>query len=168
MADSMPSPSMPSRRAPTSAARPSTRPSGAAKGLLEESLRAPSLLLARVATGPFEPPVLLVQLAHFQQQRTLARQFAEGSLRKAWVRCLAKLVEPGLSSLCVRAAAQPGLSTSLIAVMVAELQIGMLLQWLGSRESAKPLAFAEAFVAATQAAIVAMLRCDATVFRSLP
>jgi AcrR family transcriptional regulator len=135
-------------------------------GILEESLRFPSLPLARAATEWIEPRELLPIVAHFQQQRALARQFAAPSLRKVWVRCLAGLIEPGLSALAVRGAAQPGLSLALIAVLVAELQIGFLLQWLASRETAHPLAFAEAIVPATRAAVVALLRCDPGVFDS--
>lgn len=133
-------------------------------GIIEESLRFPSLPLARAATEWMEPRELLPIVAHFQQQRTLARQFAAPSLRKAWVRCLAGLIEPGLAALARRGAAQPGLSIALIATLVAELQVGMLMQWLASRESSKPLAFAEAIVPATRAAVVAMLGCDAGVF----
>ena len=133
-------------------------------GILQESLRFPSLPLARAATEWIEPGELLPIVAHFQQQRALARQFAAPSLRKAWVRCLAGLIEPGLSALAVRGAAQPGLSISLIATLVAELEIGMLLQWLASHESSKPPAFVEAFVPATRAAVAALLGCDAGVF----
>ncbi len=133
-------------------------------GILEESLRFPSLPLARAATEWIEPRELLPIVAHFQQQRALARQFAATSLRKAWVRCLAGLIEPGLTALALRGAAQPGLSLPLIAVLVADLQIGMLLQWLASRESSRPLAFAEAIVPATRAAVAALLGCDAGVF----
>jgi len=135
------------------------------EGILQESMHFPSLPLARIATQATDPSELLPMLAHFQKQRALARQFAEGALRKAWIRCLAALIEPGLSILAVRGAAQPGLSIALIAVLIAELQIGIVTQWLASRETSKPLAFAEAFVPATQAAVVALLRCDARVFQ---
>ncbi|MGZ5131863.1 MAG: TetR/AcrR family transcriptional regulator [Caldimonas sp.] len=134
------------------------------EGILKESLSFPSFPLARVATGPVEPRELLPLLAHFTGQRALARQFAEGSPRKAWIRRLAELIEPGLSALAVRGAAQPGLSFGLIALLVAELQLGMLTRWLLSHETAKPLAFAEALVSASQAAVVALLRCDAGAF----
>jgi AcrR family transcriptional regulator len=135
------------------------------EGILQESLHFPSLPLSRIATQATDPSELLPMLAHFLKQRALARQFAEGTLRKAWIRCLAELIEPGLSILAVRGAAQPGLSIALIAVLIAELQIGIVTQWLASRETSKPLAFAEAFVPATQAAVVALLRCDARVFQ---
>jgi len=45
-------------------------------------------------------------------------------------------------------------------VTIAELQIALAVQWLGSRESSAPEGVAEALVALSRAAVPAMLRCD--------
>jgi|BarGraIncu00222A_1022003.scaffolds.fasta_scaffold10853_3 AcrR family transcriptional regulator len=128
--------------------------------LLKASLLLPSLPLARAVTQDVGPDSLLPLLAHFQQQRRLARAFTTGSLRQLWVRRLTELIEPDLSALARRLRARPLLPIALVSVQIAELQIALVVQWLASHAPPPPEAVAEALIALTRAAFVALLRCQ--------
>src|ERR1019366_193000 len=125
--------------------------------ILKASLSFPSAPLARIVGEPVEVVVLLPLLAHFREQRRLARAFTQGPLRRLWVRRLAELIEPDLSALALRLRARPLLPVALASLEVAELRIALIVQWLASRDPVPPEAVAEALIALTRAAVAALL-----------
>jgi AcrR family transcriptional regulator len=125
--------------------------------ILKASLEFPSLPLARAATEDVGAESLLGLLAHFRQQRRLARAFTGGAMRQLWVHRLAELIEPHLMALARRAQARPLLPPSLAALAIAELQIGMVVHWLASHAPPSPEATAGALIAASRGAVTALL-----------
>ena len=125
--------------------------------ILKASLSFPSLPLASAITEDVDPQALLGMLAHFRQQRRLARAFATGPLRQLWAHRLAELIEPGLTALARRSRAQPLLPSALAALAIAELQIGLVLHWLTSHAPSSPAATVEALIAASRACAAALL-----------
>ena len=136
--------------------------------ILRASLTMPSLPLAGIVTKAVDPGALLPLLDHFRQQRRLVRAFADGSLRKLWVRCLADLIERDLAPIARRLRVRPLLPIPLVAVQVAELQIALVVHGLSSREPLAPEALAEALIAVTRATVGSLLQCDATALLQSP
>ncbi len=129
--------------------------------ILKASLTFPSTPLASIVGKRVDASSLLPLLAHFREQQRLARAFAAGSLRRQWVRRLVELLEPALSRLARRVQGRPLLPVPLVSLAIAELQIGLVVHWLASHESAMPEVVAEALIGATRAAVASLLRCDA-------
>jgi AcrR family transcriptional regulator len=103
------------------------------KDLLEESLQRPSSGLADCVGTEVTPQGLLPLLAHFAQQRAINRVFFEAPIRNVWVKALARLIEPRLPR-----SPRPVIPTSLIALLVAELQIALVTHWLTGKFSLQP------------------------------
>jgi len=129
--------------------------------ILKASLSFPSLPLAHATTEDADPQSLLGLLAHFREQRRLARAFTTGAMRQLWAHRLAELIEPGLTALARRSRARPLLPPSLAALAIAELQIGLVLHWLASRAPPSPAATVEALIAASRGAATTLLFGDA-------
>jgi AcrR family transcriptional regulator len=125
--------------------------------ILKASLEFPSLPLARAATEDVGEDSLLGLLAHFRQQRRLARAFTSGAMRQLWVHRLAELIEPRLAALARRPPARPLLPSSLAALAIAELQIGFIVHWLASHAPPSPEATADALIAASRGVVSALL-----------
>ncbi len=86
--------------------------------------------------------------------------FFEEPIRTVWVKHLAKLIEPYLSGLA-RSERAARLPTSLMALQLAESQIGLVAHWLTGRFHVGPAIVAEALVSGTRAQAAALLKRDA-------
>jgi AcrR family transcriptional regulator len=125
--------------------------------ILKASLSFPSVPLAALVDEAGDSAALILLLEHFCRQRRLARAFAEGSLRRLWVRRLAELIEPALSQRVRRLRARPLLAISLVALAVADAQIALVVHWLASRDPAPAQVMADALAAVTRATVAALL-----------
>ena len=127
--------------------------------ILGATMVRPSGPLADIVDRDVGPATLLPLLAHLLGQRRLSRVFFTGPLRRVWVNCLAGMIEPRLVSLAPRSRARPLLPLPLVALEVAEVQIGLVSHWLAGRQAARPEAVALALIASTRAVVNALLAC---------
>jgi AcrR family transcriptional regulator len=134
--------------------------------ILRESLRRPSSGLAVIVGHDISVEVLAPLLEHFHGQRKLNRIFFAWPIRPIWVKCLAAMIEPRLTTVSRFARARPLLPLALIAQQIAESQIALIANWLLGKNACKAEAVAEALIAGTRAQLVALLNCgpDATLF----
>ena len=128
--------------------------------ILRESLTGPSLPLARLVGHALEPEALLHMIRHFQQNRRLGRAFAQGSLRRLWVKRLAEMIEPEVGALARRLRARPLLPMPLVALQLAEVQVALVVHGLVSREPLAAEAMAHALIALTRGNVATLLQCD--------
>jgi AcrR family transcriptional regulator len=129
--------------------------------LLRQSLTRPSAPLAAIVSGTIAPDRLVPLLEHFRAQRKLNRIFFDEPIRTVWVKHLAKLIEPHLAALArSERTARSQLPTSLMALQLAESQIGLVAHWLSGRFHVGPNVVAEALVAGTRAQVAALLKRD--------
>jgi AcrR family transcriptional regulator len=120
--------------------------------LLEESLKHPSAGLAACVGGEVTAQQLLPLLEHFRSQRAVNRVFFESPIRQLWVTSLAALVEPRLVR--TRAAGpQLRIPRSLAALVVAEMQIGLVTHWLTGSAPVKAEAVADQLICGTRALV---------------
>jgi AcrR family transcriptional regulator len=103
------------------------------KDLLEESLQRPSSGLADCVGAEVTPQGLLPLLAHFARQRVVNRVFFEAPIRNVWVKALARSIEPRLPR-----GARAVIPSSLVALLVAELQIALITHWLTGKFALQP------------------------------
>ena len=123
--------------------------------LLKESLHTPSRALAACVGGKLTPDQLMRLLDHFREQRALNRIFFSDPIRSLWVKCVAGLIEPYL----VRQHPQgmrPRAPRSLVALMIAEMQVALITHWVMRRVSIKSDVIAAALMANTQAMLSAV------------
>ncbi|HUI59122.1 MAG TPA: helix-turn-helix domain-containing protein [Steroidobacteraceae bacterium] len=123
--------------------------------LLEESLHTPSRALAACVGGKLTPEQLTRLLDHFREQRALNRIFFADPIRSLWVRCVASLIEPSLARQQPRGM-RPRAPRSLVAVMIAEMQVGLIAHWVTRQVSVKSNVIAAALIASTQAMLSAV------------
>jgi AcrR family transcriptional regulator len=119
--------------------------------LLQESLKGPSNALAACARGDTAARMLVPLLEHFREQRSLNRVLFEHPVRSMWVKCLAALIEPDLAPSSNAARRRPPIPRSLLALTVAEMQIGLITHWLYGALSVRSDHIAEALVLNTRA-----------------
>ena len=127
--------------------------------ILKQSLMRPSSHLAVIVGRDLKPDDLLPILTHFQEQRRRNRAFFVAPMRALWVTCLAQMIEPRIATVARHAHARPVLPVPLIALQLAEAQIGLLTHWLTGKTAAKPEAIAQALIASTRASLAALLGC---------
>jgi AcrR family transcriptional regulator len=128
--------------------------------LLAESMRNPSSQMAACVGGNVTPHQLVPLLDHFRQQRTVNQTFFADPIRSLWVRNLAALIEPRLAART--GGSRSDLPRSLVALLIAEMQIALVTHWLTSRPSLKVELVATAFLANTDAMLSASSRIDRT------
>jgi AcrR family transcriptional regulator len=121
--------------------------------LLKESLKHPSNPLAACARGDVTPRMLMPLLEHFREQRTLNRVLLEHPVRSLWVKSLAALIERNLPPMSSAARRRSPIPRSLLALTVAEMQIGLITHWLNGALSVKSDLIAEALVLNTRAVV---------------
>jgi AcrR family transcriptional regulator len=127
--------------------------------LLRQSLTWPSAPLAAIVAGDVAPDKLVPLLEHFREQRKLNRVFFETPIRTIWVRHLAGLIEQHLPGTArSERASRLQLPRSLMALQLAETQIGLIAHWLTGRFNVRPDIVAETLVATTRAQVVALLK----------
>jgi AcrR family transcriptional regulator len=119
--------------------------------LLKESLKRPCSGLAACARSDMTARMLLPLLEHFREQRSLNRVFFEHPIRSMWVKSLAALIEPNLAPSSSAARRRAPLPRSLLALAVAEMQIGLITHWLNGAGSVKADLVAEALLLNTRA-----------------
>ena len=124
---------------------------GRKDALLKESLKHPSSALAACARGDTTARMLLPLLEHFREQRSLNRVFFEHPVRAVWVKSLAALLERNLQLISGAGRRRPAIPRSLLALSVAEMQIGLITHWLNDALSVKSDLIAEALVINTRA-----------------
>jgi AcrR family transcriptional regulator len=123
--------------------------------LLKESLQFPSRALAACVGGDLKPEQLTSLLDHFREQRALNRVFFEGPIRTLWVKCLAGLIQPQLTSQH-SSGMRPQLPQSLTALTIAEMQIALITHWLTRRVPVRSDVIAAALLASTRAMLSAV------------
>jgi AcrR family transcriptional regulator len=116
------------------------------KELLEDSLKFPSSALVACVTGTVTPQALSPLLEHFHEQRGVNRAFFEYPIRAIWVKSLASLIEPCLP---MRGMRSP-LPRSLIALLVAEMQVALITHWLAGKFALKSVIVAATLIASTR------------------
>ena len=119
--------------------------------LLKESLKGPSSALAACARDDTTARTLIPLLEHFREQRSLNRVFFEHPLRSVWVKCLAALIELDLAPGSSAARRRSPIPRSLLALTVAEMQIGLITHWLTGALAVKSDHIAEALILNTRA-----------------
>jgi AcrR family transcriptional regulator len=115
------------------------------KDLLEESLQRVSSALADCVGAEMTPQALLPLLAHFAQQRAVNRVFFEAPIRNVWVKALARAIEPLLPR-----SPRAEIPASLVALLVAELQIALVTHWLTGKFALQPEVVARVLIANTR------------------
>jgi AcrR family transcriptional regulator len=128
--------------------------------LLQACLARPSTPLADLVDGA-APETLEPLLAHFQEQRRRNRAIFESPARDTWVKHLAGLIESRLASALRRARTKPLLPAPLIARHLAQMQIGLICDWLYVWHQVGAAEIAKALAAATQAELAALLGANA-------
>jgi len=123
--------------------------------ILSTSLVHPSQLLAALVGKTVTVEQLVPLLVHFREQRRLNRVLFDQPVRAIWIKCLAKLIEPGLKTMSRRN--KPALPLALIAAHIAESQIALVARWLSLCPHLEPAPIAEALIATTRANLLALL-----------
>lgn len=126
------------------------------EALLRESLRHPCSGLAACVGADAPPQVLRPLLEHFREQRRINRAFFEYPLRPLWVRTLAATIEGRLTGGAgARGAPQspPLIPRSLLALLLAEMQIALIIHWLTSAVPVNPASVAQALFVNTRALV---------------
>ena len=121
------------------------------EALLKESLKGPSGTLAACARGDATARTLIPLLEHFREQRSLNRVLFEHPARSVWVKCLAALIELDLAPGSSAARRRSPIPRSLLALTVAEMQIGLITHWLTGALAVKSDHIAEALILNTRA-----------------
>ena len=125
--------------------------------LLREAISRPSSILAVIVGGEVTGEMVAPQLIHFHEQRARNGTFFRDPIRRIWARRLAEMIEPRLTKLVRATRAQPCLPLTLIATQVAESQIALVTNWLTQKPGIAAPVIAQALIAATHAAVRALL-----------
>jgi AcrR family transcriptional regulator len=121
------------------------------EALLMESLQRPCSGLAACAGGDATPQMLIPLLDHFREQRSLNRVFFEHPVRRLWVKRLAVLIERKVALDSRAGRGRSRMPRSLLALMIAEMQIALIVHWLTGAVAVKSEVIAEALVFNTRA-----------------
>ena len=125
------------------------------EALLVESLERPCRGLVACAGGDATPQMLIPQLDHFRDQHRLNRVFFEHPIRRLWVRRLAVLIERKVALGSRAGRGRTRMPRSLLALTIAEMQIGLIVHWLTGAVAVKSEVIAEALVFNTRAMLAA-------------
>jgi AcrR family transcriptional regulator len=128
--------------------------------LLAESMRNVSNQLAACVGGNLTPQQLIPLLEHFWEQRTVNRTFFADPIRSLWVKSLAALMESRLAARTGGSGSD--LPRSMVALMLAEMQIALITHWLTRKPSLKAELVATVLLANTDAMLSAFSRIDRT------
>ncbi len=125
--------------------------------LLRECLAAPLAPLVAIVDGAADAASVTGFVDHMRENYRLTRGLFAGPTRPAVIRALADLIEPYLASKS-KPDLKPVIPVGLIALQLAEAQMGLVDHWLAGGLPCKAEALAEALVATTQAIVGAVLR----------
>jgi AcrR family transcriptional regulator len=123
--------------------------------LLRESLEHPCSALASCARSDTTARMVMPLLEHFREQRSLNRVLFEHPVRSLWVKSLAALIERNIASTPTAGRRRSPIPRSLLALTIAEMQIGLITHWLAAAVSVKSDLIAEALVLNTRALLCA-------------
>jgi AcrR family transcriptional regulator len=121
------------------------------QALLSDCLEHPCRGLAAYVAGEQKPAEQVALLEHFRAQRRLNRVFFEPPIRMLWVKVLARTIERQLARPKAARTTPAGAASSLFCRIVAEMQIAVITQWLGSPAPAKAEVVAAMLAAYTEA-----------------
>jgi AcrR family transcriptional regulator len=121
------------------------------QALLAESMRNPSSQMADCIDGQVTPRQLMPLLDHFREQHAVNRAFFANPVRAIWVKSLAALIEPRLTRAGTGGKTRTGVPRSLVALMIAEMQIALIAHWLSGRYSLKSEPIAATLINSTRA-----------------
>ena len=136
--------------------------------ILRHSMANPSTSLAKIVGGELNADMVAPLLEHFKEQRKRNRMFFASPIRPIWVSRLAELIEPRLETLSRAFGGRPLLPLTLIAVQIAECQIGLIAKWLSSTQPFRTDLVAESLIATTRAIVSASLRTRAATSAFIP
>lgn len=125
--------------------------------LLAQSLDTHFSTIARCIVKPEIEPELIQVIAHFWQQRRVARTMLSGEPGVAINRRLVSRLEEALLELRIARRCRPGLPLSLVAEQLAAGQLAVLGRWLAGRATASPDEVAQLLHRTTYAAALASL-----------
>jgi len=120
------------------------------EALLKESLERPNGTLAACMAADVTPRALTPLLEHFREQRSLNHVLLEHPVRSLWVKSLAALIEHNLALIRSAGRRRPLLPRPLLALTVAEMQIGLIAHWLTGAAAVKSDLIAEALITHTR------------------
>ena len=123
--------------------------------LLREAMLIPSNRMAACIGGDVTPRQLIPLLDHFREQRTVNGIFFADPIRSLWVKSLAALIEPRLTFAATTGGMRAGVPRSLVALMIAEMQIALITHWLKGGFPLKSELIAAMLVANTRATLAA-------------
>ena len=122
--------------------------------ILRQSMMTINRVLACVLDDTIAGAQMVPLLQHFYEQRRINHVFLTAPVRALWVRYLADEIE---AKIAARRGAQLALPIRLVALYLAEVQVGLITQWLLARAPVKPARIAEALLATTRATAAALL-----------
>lgn len=125
--------------------------------ILAQSLDMHLNTIAKCTVKAEMEPALIQVIAHFWQQRQVARTMLSGAARVAIARRLVCRIEEALLELHTTRRCRPGLPLSLLAEQLAAGQLAVLDRWLAGRSSASPDEVARLLFRTTHAAALAAL-----------
>ena len=126
--------------------------------LFEHSVRPLLAIVADAAGRGAAPERLAMVIAHFGENRRLARVMLAGSARRLVARFLAGLIEQRLAAAARQArAGKPLVPLRLIAAHLADAQLGLIVAWLSEKAPCSPEALAHAVAVSTSASAAALL-----------
>ncbi len=127
--------------------------------LLRQSLARPLGPLVGIVGGEAGLAEVTAFVSHLRENYKLARAMFAGPTRPAIVRALAELLEEPLGRVArTTPGCEPIVPLRLVALQLAEAQIGLVDHWLTSGLPCRAEDVAEALVATTQAMVTALLR----------
>ena len=127
------------------------------EAIFQESARPLLSVLADAVCADRIPEQLPLVVAHFGENRRLARVMLAGSARRLMTRFLAAMIEHRLAAAARRThAPKPLLPLRLIAVHLADAQFGLVVAWLSEKTACAPEAVAQAMYASTSASAAAL------------
>ncbi len=126
------------------------------RDLLAESMRNPSSRMAACVDGNVTPQQLIPLLDHFREQYSANRAFFADPIRPLWVKSLADLIRARLGRGHAPSGSWPRVPRSLVAVTIAEMQIAVIVHWLGGRSALNSELVAATLIANTRALLSGM------------
>lgn len=125
--------------------------------LLAQSLDTHLSIIAKCTVKAENEPALVQVIAHFWQQRRVARTMLSGEAGIAIARRLVHHLEEALLELRTARRCRPGLPLSLVGKQLAAGQLAVLGEWLAGRATASPDEVARLLQKTTHAAALASL-----------
>ena len=128
---------------------------GSKDDILRQSLTAPFGILADTVDASYLQAHLEMIVAHFWENRRLARVIFSGSSRRIVARRLAELIEERLTAQS-RSGERDVIPVRLIAAHLAEAQLGLVEAWVTGKTACSAEMLARAIALSTRASLAAL------------